>query len=499
MTRVGVGLMLGLAGVMAGMAEAGVLVEVPGLWAGFAAGPAARVTGNFSHADLNDDGRADLLLEREAWIRGAGPGWTRKIPLPGGAETDAYDVDREGVLWVISGNRLSGWRLAAAEDGWEPATDEVSVDEPVTGREPALDFGCARRRFLYDLDGDDQDDLVTVTPRGVCWHRRQGAGFDAAGRVLTPLPEPQAVYTARGTLWPPGQRALCLPGFRFSAEVSVGADAILLVHGEESAAGMRWTTLRYPIFREGHSVKTGEGTRDTGPPLPPDAVPVWLDRDAGRPGFARVYREPDSSGIPGEAFAVCEVWEPGETSSRVFRRPAPSGAALYPPLADINRDGRLDVVLMTVGLARRGPRERAQELLTGNRLQVEVSVWFRQAGGYPREPSWQDNRTVYLDAPPIRQPRMLEAAARGQLASLHGDFNGDGRADLLLRERLDQVACYLCDEGGCARQPVFTVEVSPGEAVVPADINGDGLADVVRVPEPGGGPARVYLTEGNPQ
>ena len=94
---------------------------------------------------------------------------------------------------------------------------------------------------------------------------------------------------------------------------------------------------------------------------------------------------------------------------------------------------------------------------------------------------------------------MLEAAARGQLASLHGDFNGDGRADLLLRERLDQVACYLCDEGGCARQPVFTVEVSPGEAVVPADINGDGLADVVRVPEPGGGPARVYLTEGNPQ
>lgn len=488
--------MVGLMGVGAGWRDFGGVVELPGLWAGFAAGPAARVTGNFSHADLNGDGRPDLLLEREVWIRGAGSGWARKMSLPGGEDTDAYDVDREGVLWVVSGNRISGWRLAVSEDSWEQVSEGQEIDGPAADRDLGPDSGSARRRFLYDLDGDGRDDLVTVTPHGLCWHRRGADRFAETGVVLAPLPEPQAVYTVRGTLWPPEQRALRLPVIRFAAEISVGTDGITLVHGEDSAAGTRWTTLRYPLVREGGAVSAGEVTREVGPPLPRDAVPVWLDRDAPRPGYARVYREAGGSGIVGEAFVVCEVWEPGEALPRVFRRPASAGAALYPPLADVNQDGRLDVVLITAGLSRQGPRERALELLTGNRVQVELSVWFRRSRGYTREPSWQESRTVYLDAPPIRQPRMLGAATRGQLASLCGDFNGDGWADLLIRERLNQAVCYSCGETGCTRQPLFTLEVSAEETVIPADVNGDGLADVVCVPERDSGPVRVWLSEG---
>ncbi|HOK90216.1 MAG TPA: VCBS repeat-containing protein [Candidatus Hydrogenedentes bacterium] len=495
MRRAGLGLLLGLAGLAGMAAEPGVIVEVPGLWAGFSAGPVARVGGNFSLADLNRDGLPDLLLDQEAWIRGPNAAWSRKVSLPGGDGGGIYDVDRNGILWRIFRDRITGWRLADSGEGWEKVGEQ-----PLEGgnwdipREEAR----ARRRVLRDLDGDGRDDLVTVTPRGVCWYRGRGEGFDREAGLLLALPETRVLYTARGELWPPEQRVLALPTFRFSCEISLSGEEIAVVYGEESAGGTTWTTLRYPMPRQGSPLKVEAAQKIDSPPLPRDAVPVWLDRGADRPGFARMYWEPDGSGIPGDGFMVCEAWEPGAPDPRVFRRPAPPGAAPYPPLADVNGDGRLDVVMLTVGLARRGPRERAQELLTGSRLLVEVSAWLRQAGGgYARDPSWQGTWTAQLDAPPVRLPRMLGWAARGELASMGGDFNGDGQADLLIRDRLDQAACYPCGAEGCGRQPLFTLPVPPEATVVPADVNGDGVADVLLVPESGNAPTRVFLTGGS--
>ena len=494
MIRIGILAIFGLFRAVGCMAETGVLVEIPGLWAGFAAGPVARVTGNFSHADLNGDGLPDLLLDRGAWIRDMGAGWARTVPLPGGNDGGAYDVDREGILWTATRDGITGWRLNASGEAWE----QVGKPSPVRfleDRDPGPEQAFPRRPMLRDVDGDGRDDLIVMTARGVCWHHREPDGFNPRAVLLVPLPESRVAYPGSAPLWPPEQRALALPVFRFSGEASLSPEDVTVAHTENTATGTLWTIRRYPILREGGPVRVGTAATTASPPLPEDALPVWLDRGGARPGFARVYREADGAGTPGGAVMACAVWEADARTPRLFRRPAPPGTALYPPLSDINGDGRLDVAILTVGLTRRGPRDPAQELLTGNRLTVEVSVWPRREGGlYDRDPSWKATRTVQLDAPPIRQPRMLRKAAPGQLASLHGDFNGDGHADLLVRERLDLVGCYPCGPEGCGHQPLFTLAVSPDETVVPADVNGDGLADVVRIPEMDGAPTRVFLT-----
>ncbi|HOQ88946.1 MAG TPA: VCBS repeat-containing protein [Candidatus Hydrogenedentes bacterium] len=472
------------------------IMEMPGLWAEFAAGPVARVTGNFSHADLNRDGQPELILERSVWIRERGPGWSRTIPLPEEFSGGFYDVDREGILWLMSRDGLKGWRLEDSGDRWEPLglfpLEKATAEK---GKEPENRPG--RRRFLHDIDEDGWDDAVVITPRGAYWHRRTKEDFRREGALLISFPPPRLIYGTPGTLWPPEQRALAFPTRRLSCEISIAAGVITLVSGEPMGDRMFWTVRQQAL--------TGAAGRDPASGVDPlqqldvpgDAMPVWLDRGSPAPGFARFKRETDSPDGRGDPVAVCEVWAPGQGTPQVFRRPAPPGTALCPPLADVDGDGLMDVALLTAGMPRRGPREQAQEFLTGSRLQLDAAVWLGRNGGYASQPSWKGSLDIQLDAPPVRQPQLLQRAARKPLASLIGDFNGDGQADLMVRDRLDRVSVYACGAGGISGQPLFTLAVAADEAAIPADVNGDGRADVICMPESGTRPTRVALTEGD--
>ncbi len=487
---------LGLMAGMGALADApGVVTEMLGLWAGFAAGPVARVTGNFSHADVDRDGRLDLLFDSEIWLRDAGPGWKSKIGFPETGGEGFYDLDTSGVLWVAAQDRLAGWQWDAASGAWEKKSEQ---EFPFDAAGWEKETGGGRRRFLHDLDRDGMDDLVLVGREEARWHRRTRKGFDRKGALMARLPAPQMIMPAQVPLWPPERRALALPARRLSCEVSLVGSRMFILYGIDSPEGLRWALSIWEAGVAGEG-QTEEETPWQSPALPRDVVPVWLDAGGSLPGFARIVRE----AVPGTAsmdeYVTCEVWETGDRAPRAFRRITLPKMALHPPLADLNRDGRLDVLLMTLGLTGRGMRERAQEMLTGNRLRLEVTAWMRGEKGYPPEPSWQVVRTLQLDAPPVRGPRMLEWAAQGQLVFLAGDFNGDGFADLMVRERMDLVACYPCGADGCAQAPLFTFTVSPDESVFPADVNGDGIADIVCVRPDTPQSARVLLVEGRPQ
>jgi hypothetical protein len=70
-----------------------------------------------------------------------------------------------------------------------------------------------------------------------------------------------------------------------------------------------------------------------------------------------------------------------------------------------------------------------------------------------------------------------------QFILLDGDFNGDGRPDLLVRRSLSQWQVFLSSTNGTwfEPQPSLSFEMPEGEFTI-RDLNGDGRADLIVQP-----------------
>lgn len=89
--------------------------------------------------------------------------------------------------------------------------------------------------------------------------------------------------------------------------------------------------------------------------------------------------------------------------------------------------------------------------------------------------------------------------------AIPGDFNGDGRIDALLQPLSDSVGGALLLQDGTGNLSVVAQGWDPGylgldwsagkSAITPADLNGDGLADVVIQPRQAGNSAAVLVTD----
>jgi VCBS repeat protein len=136
---------------------------------------------------------------------------------------------------------------------------------------------------------------------------------------------------------------------------------------------------------------------------------------------------------------------------------------------DLNGDGKRDLVFP---LAKIGVRNLISNLLS-NRADISLLAHlYREQGTYHSAPDWTRNFTYQID--------MSDGVVlQGVWPNIDGDFDGDGKADLLVAGN-DEVAVYLATAGTLfARNPAARVPVKTSSRVMVRDLTDDGRADIV--------------------
>jgi len=158
----------------------------------------------------------------------------------------------------------------------------------------------------------------------------------------------------------------------------------------------------------------------------------------------------------------------------VFRKHDWSSAL---PLVDVDGDGFLDMV---VGYIPINPRE-ARKAITAQQIDFNLKFYFFRAGtGFQKEPDCEHDVLLHFNN------ELLFTTERRlyyeQFINLNGDFNGDGKKDLLAKDHKDEISVYffMSREKGFSREADLRFKCpEPIDWWEVRDINGDGISDLV--------------------
>ena len=149
------------------------------------------------------------------------------------------------------------------------------------------------------------------------------------------------------------------------------------------------------------------------------------------------------------------------------------------PVVDVDGDGCLDLVL---GYSRFDSREGYRKAFTAKQLDFTLRLHFYRPGeGFPEKSDCDMDLLVSLDHPSIdlTYPR---GRSFETFVNLLGDFDGDGRRDLLVRDRADRISVYpfVSRQVGFAKTAGVSFRYTdPIDRLQIADLNNDGISDLI--------------------
>ena len=160
---------------------------------------------------------------------------------------------------------------------------------------------------------------------------------------------------------------------------------------------------------------------------------------------------------------------------QVFRK---ADWSAFLPMVDVDGDGFMDLVLGYIPI---DSREQVHDVVTSGQINLNLKIhYYRPDTGFPSEPDWQRSLPIYFDQDiswtwdnRIYSEKFL---------SLDGDFNGDGKKDLLVRDSHNEISVYFFNSRETGFSAQADLKFSCPEKMDSwqiMDLNGDGLSDLV--------------------
>jgi hypothetical protein len=149
------------------------------------------------------------------------------------------------------------------------------------------------------------------------------------------------------------------------------------------------------------------------------------------------------------------------------------------PIVDIDGDGYLDLVL---GYSPFSSREGYRKVFSAKQIDFSLGFHFYRPGvGFPEKSDFDTSLLIHIDYRSVDLSLPRHQFFK-QFVNLQGDFDGDGRKDLLIRDRADRISAYpfLSRQTGFAK----TTDVSfpytdPIDRMEVEDLNDDRISDLI--------------------